>query len=100
MLGDLARQMGIEDELLLARRMAAWERLVEELLPATNRSSSRLLSVQPPALIVSAADSFVAQELILRQSQLLDAFGQLPDGMHMLELRVVVRSTGRSGDPR
>ncbi len=99
MLGDLARQMGIQDELLLARRMAAWERLVEELLPATH-GSSRLLSVQPPVLIVSAADNLVAQELLLRQSQLLDAFGQLPDGMHMLELRVVVRSAGRSVDPR
>ena len=94
MLPGIAAEIGIEDELRFARQMAAWERLVEELLPAA-RGASQLLAVQPPTLVASAADGFVAQELRLRQAQLLEAFGRLPEGDHLIELRVVVRSSGR-----
>jgi hypothetical protein len=89
-LGGLAAELGIDGQLRLARQMAAWQRLVEELVPAA-AGSSRLLSIQPPALVVSAASPMVAQELRLRQTSLLDAFGRLPEGLHLLELRVVVR---------
>ena len=99
MLPRIAQSLGIEDELRQARQMAAWERLVEELLPAA-RGSSKLLDVQPPALIVSATDNLVAQELRLRQAELLAAFARLPDGAHLLELRVVVRPPGRAFAPR
>jgi hypothetical protein len=99
MLPRIAQSLGIEDELRQARQMSAWERLVEELLPAA-RGASKLLDVQPPALIVSATDNVVAQELRLRQGELLDAFGRLPDGVHLLELRVVVRPPGRAFSPR
>ena len=90
MLGGVAAQLGIEDELRLARQMADWLRLVEEHVPAA-AGGSRLLSVQPPALVVSAATPLIAQELRLRQAQLLAAFAQAPQGVHLLELRVVVR---------
>jgi Dna[CI] antecedent DciA-like protein len=99
LLPKIAAEIGIEDELRTARQMSAWERLVEEHLPAA-RGSSRLLSVQAPALVVSATDGFVAQELRLRQAQLLDAFARMPDGVHLLELRVVVRPAGRAFGPR
>ena len=95
MLPKVAADIGIENELRLARQMTAWQRLVEEHLPAA-RGSSRLLAVQPPALVVSAGDNLIAQELRLRQSTLLNAFAAIPEGAHLLELRVVVRPPGRS----
>ena len=98
-LPTVAAEMGIEDELHLARQMAGWERLVEEHLPAAH-GASKLLAVQPPTLVVSATDNLVAQELRLRQTALLTAFGQMPDGAHLLELRVVVRPPGRAFGPR
>jgi hypothetical protein len=106
MLPDLAANLGIDGELRLARQMAAWERLVSERVPAAT-GQSRLLSIQPPVLVVSAADPRIGLELGLRQAELLAAFAQLPEGVRLLELRVVVRPprgtnppTGRSGGPR
>ena len=86
----LAAELGIDGQLRLSRQMAAWQRLVEELVPAAS-GASQLLSIQPPALVVSAASPMIAQELRLRQAALLDAFGRSPEGIHLLELRVVVR---------
>jgi hypothetical protein len=106
MLPAVAAELGIGDELRMARQMAAWERLVAERVPAA-AGASRLLSVQPPALVVSAVDPRIALELRLRQAELLAAFAQAPEGVHLLELRVVVRpprtldrSSGRRGGPR
>ena len=89
----------------MARQMAAWERLVAELVPAA-AGSTRMLAVQSPALLVSAVDVAVAQELRLRQHELLAAFARAPDGAHLLELRVSVRpdrhpgAGGRQARPR
>ncbi len=99
MLPKIAADIGINDQLRLARQMSAWERLVEEHLPAA-RGASKLLAVQPPALVVSATDNVVGQELLLRQGELLEAFGRMPDGAHLLELRVSVRPPGRAFGPR
>jgi hypothetical protein len=106
MLPEVAAGLGIDAELRLARQMAAWERLVSERVPAAT-GRSRLLSIQPPALVVSAADPRVGLELRLRQAELLTAFAQAPEGIRLLELRVVVRPPGatnpppgRSGGPR
>jgi hypothetical protein len=99
MLPKIAADIGIESELRIARQMTAWERLVEEHLPAA-RGTSKLLAVQPPALVVSAVDNVVAQELRLRQSELLVAFERMPDGVHLIELRVVVRPAGHAFGPR
>ena len=93
MLPEMAKELGIADELRLSRQMVAWERLVGEHLPAA-AGTSKLLSVQPPALVVSAADPRIALELRLRQAELLAAFAQAPEGVHLLELRVVVRPPG------
>ena len=102
-LPEVAQSLGIEGELRLSRQMAAWRRLVTELLPAA-AGDSELLSVQPPALVVSAASPIVAQELRLRASGLLDAFAASPDGVRLLELRIVGRpardGADRAGQPR
>jgi hypothetical protein len=106
MLPDVAATLGIDAELRTARQMAAWERLVSERVPAAT-GQSRLLAIQPPALVVSAADPRIGMELRLRQAELLAAFAQVPEGVRLLELRVVVRPprdtkppSGRSGGPR
>ena len=95
-LPTVAAELGIDGELRLARQMAAWQRIVEERVPAAS-GASNLLSLQAPALVVSAASPIVAQELRLRQADLLAAFAQAPDGQKLIELRVVVRPTGQAG---
>lgn len=95
-LPTVAAELGIDGELRLARQIAAWQRIVEERVPAASGASS-LLSLQPPALVVSASSAIVAQELRLRQADLLAAFAQAPDGQKMIELRVVVRPRGQAG---
>jgi len=92
-LPSVAADLGIDRELRLARQMATWQRIVEERVPRASGATS-LLSLQPPALVVSASSPIVAQELRLRQTELLDAFAQAPDGQKLIELRVVVRPAG------
>jgi predicted nucleic acid-binding Zn ribbon protein len=91
-LPDVAAQLGIDRELKSGRQMAAWQRIVAERVPAA-AGSSTLLSVQPPALVVSAPSPILAQELRLRQAELLEAFAHSPEGQRMIELRVVIRPT-------
>ena len=101
-LPGVASTLGIDGELRRARQMATWQRIVEERVPAASGAST-LLDVQPPVLVVSASSPIVAQELRLRQLDLLAAFAQAPDGLRLIELRVVVRpfgATGRLGTPR
>ena len=98
MLPGVAAELGIQDELRLARQLSAWERIIAEHVPPA-AGGSRLLSLQPPALVVSAASPQIAQELRLRQGQLLAAFAQAPEGVRLLELRVVVRPPAVSGGP-
>ena len=90
LLPDVAATLGIDGELRFARQVAAWQRIVAERVPAAGGSST-LLSLQPPALVVSATSPMIAQELRLRQADLLDAFAQAPEGQRLIELRVVVR---------
>lgn len=97
MLGAVAAELGIEDELRLARQMAIWQRLVGEHVPSAG-GTSRMLSIQPPVLVVSASSPIVAQELRLRQSELLAAFAQAPEGERLVELRVVVRPPGPTAE--
>ena len=96
LLPDVAGALGIEGELRRARQMAAWQRLVAEMVPPA-AGDSELLSVQPPVLVVSAASATVAQELRLRAGELLRAFATAPDGARLVELRVVVRPVSGHG---
>ena len=93
LLPGLASQLGLDDELRAARGLSSWGRIVEEQVPVA-AGASRLLEVRPPALIVSADDSAVAQELRLHSAELLSAFATAPGGQQLLELRVVVRGPG------
>lgn len=97
-LPQVASQLGIESELSRARQLAAWQRLVAELVPPAAGGSS-LLAIQPPALVVSAASQALAQELRLRQRELLERFAHAPDGVKLLELRVVVRRPASGSGP-
>ena len=89
-LPTVASQLGLEDQLQQGRAIASWERLVAELVPAA-AGATRLLEVRAPVLIVSAADAFVAQELVLRSDELLSAFATAPGGVRLLELRPVIQ---------
>ena len=95
LLPETASALGLEDELRLARAMASWARLVEELVPGAV-GATQLLAIQPPGLVVSASLPIVAQELRLRATELLTAFERAPGGSRLLELRVVVRPPGAS----
>jgi hypothetical protein len=97
-LPEVAHSLGIEGELRLSRQIAAWRHLVAELVPAA-AGESELLSVQAPALVVSAASPIVAQELRLRSGVLLEAFAATPDGVRMVELRIVGRAGGGTAGP-
>lgn len=98
-LPSVASELGLDDQLRLARAMSSWQRLIEEHVPAA-AGASALLAVQPPALVVSAASAIVAQELRLRSSELLAAFAALPGGVHLLELRVSIRPFRDQGQGR
>ena len=107
LLPEIALQLGLDEELRLSRAMASWERLVQELVPAAAGATS-VLEIRPPALVVSASDPIVAQELRLRAEDLLAAFATAPGGLRLLELRPVVSrrgpgrqapGTGRGGAP-
>jgi hypothetical protein len=99
-IGDLlpttAAALGLDEELRFARAMASWERLVAELVPVA-AGTSRLLAIQPGAIVVTASQPIVAQELRLRSSELLEAFAAAPGGGRAPELRVVVRPVGGNG---
>ena len=96
LLPTAAASLGLEEELRLARAMASWERLVAELVPPA-AGTTRLLSIQPGAIVVSASLPIVAQELRLRASELLTAVASAPGGSRAPELRVVVRPGGSDG---
>ncbi len=96
LLPGVAHDLGLEEELERSRAMASWELIVAEHVPPA-AGASVLLAVQPPALIVSAASAIVAQELRMRQSELLPAFARAPGGSHLLELRVVIRPPSGGG---
>ena len=93
-IGDLipeaARQLGLEDELRLARATATWDALVAELVPAA-AGATRLVRLAGPALVVEADHPIVAQELMIRSGDILAAFASAPGGGPARELRVTVR---------
>lgn len=93
-IGDLlpaaARELGLEDELRLARATATWDALVAERVPAAT-GACRLVGLEAQALLVEADHPIVGQELRLRSSELLAAFRAAPGGFQAVGLRVKVR---------
>jgi predicted nucleic acid-binding Zn ribbon protein len=103
--GDLlpavASQLGIDEELQLARAAATWQRLIEEQVPGA-AGATRLMAIRPPRLIVSADDTTTAAELRLHAATLLEAFAVASGGSRLDELRTVVggRPAGLGWGPR
>jgi predicted nucleic acid-binding Zn ribbon protein len=98
LLPEAAAGLGIEADLQRARLAAAWERIVEERVPAA-AGASRLVGLEAGGLVVAADDHAVAQELRLRAPELLEAIARAPGTGNLRGLRVVVRQDP-SGDRR
>ena len=90
---DAARQLGLEDELRLARAIATFEALVAERVPPA-AGACRVVRLEGFAIDVEADAPIVAQELRLRSSELLAAFAAAPGGVGVRDLRVHVRREG------
>ena len=87
---DVARRLGLEEELRRSRAMAIFDRIVAELAPAAH-GACRAVRIEGFALLVEADAPIVAQELRLRGPELLAALGAAPGGIGLRELRVHVR---------
>jgi hypothetical protein len=92
-LGELlpktARRLGLDESMELATAMTAWQRIVDERVPAAS-GACRLLSLGQGLVIVEADAPIVAQEIRLRSPELLAALRsavQIP----IRQLRVTVR---------
>ena len=90
---DAARQLGLEDELRLARAIATFEALVAERVPPA-AGACRVVRLEGFAIDVEADAPIVAQELRLRASELVAAFAAAPGGVGVRDLRVHVRRGG------
>ncbi len=90
---DAARQLGLEDELRLARAIATFEAIVAERVPAAV-GACRVVSLAGFAIDVETDAPIVAQELRLRSIELMDAFAAAPGGVGVHDLRVHVRRGG------
>ena len=90
---DAARQLGLEDELRLARAIATFERSSRSACPP-RPGSCRVIRLEGFAIDVEADAPIVAQELRLQAPELLTAFASAPGGVGVRELRVHVRRAG------
>jgi predicted nucleic acid-binding Zn ribbon protein len=96
LLPEAARQLGLEEELRLARAIATWDAIVEERVPPA-AGACRLVRLEPGAIVVAADEPIVAAELRMRAVELLDAFAAAPGGARVRFLRLA----GEPGrDPR
>lgn len=92
---DMARRLGMEDELRRSRALATFDSLVAERVPACH-GACRAVRIEDHALLVEADAPIVAQELRLRTPELLAALAGAPGGMGLRELRIRV-GPGRGG---
>ena len=92
-IGDLlpamARELGLESELALARGAVVWDAIVAERVPPAT-GACRLTALEPDALIVTADEPIVAAELRMRAAELLDAFAQATGGPRRRFLRLTI----------
>jgi len=86
---DVARRLGLEEELRQSRTLATFDALVAERAPAAH-GACRAVRVEGYALVVEADAPIVAQELRLRSPELLAALAASPGGMGLRELRIRV----------
>lgn len=91
LLPEAARHLGLETELRVARARSTWTAIVGERAPGA-AGACRLVAIDGRGLIVDADAPIVAQELRLRETELLEAFSAAPGGFRASELRVRVRA--------
>lgn len=91
LLPDAARRLGLDDELRLARAAARWSAVVAERVPAA-AGACRLVRVAGGEAHVEATHPIVAQELRLRERELVDALAAAPGLASVTVLRVTVRA--------
>ncbi len=99
LLPEAARQLGLEDELRLARAIATWDALVAEHVPPA-AGACRLLRLEPGAIVVAVDEPIVAAELRMRAVELLDAFAAAPGGARVQFLRLAGEPGRDSRGPR
>jgi hypothetical protein len=90
---ETARRLGLDDELRKARAITTFAAIVAERVPAAS-GLCRLLRLDGETLVIEADAPIVAQELRLRQPELLAAFAAAPGGIAAQEMRVRVRHEG------
>jgi hypothetical protein len=93
LLPDAARALGLVDELRLSRAIAPFESIIAERVPAA-AGACRVVQLEGFAIDVEADAPIVAQELRLRASELVTAFGATPGGLGVREMRVRVARQG------
>lgn len=93
LLPDAARQLGLEDELRLARAATTWAAIVAEHAPAASGLTA-LVRLDGTTLVVDADAPIVAQELNLHGPELLEAFSAAPGGQPARQLHVRVARAG------
>jgi hypothetical protein len=86
---DVARRLGLEEELRHARLLATFDALVAERVPAAH-GACRAVRVDGYALMLEADAPIVAQELRLHGPELLAALASSPGGTGLRELRIRV----------
>lgn len=92
---DIARRLGLADELRRSRALATFDAIVAERVPSCH-GACRAIRIDGFTLLVEADAPIVAQELRLRSSELLAALAAAPAGMGLQELRIRV-GPGRPG---
>jgi len=75
LLPGIARELGLEGELALARGAAVWDAIIAERVPPAVGACS-LVGLEPDALVVVVGEPIVAAELRMRAAELLDDFAQ------------------------
>jgi hypothetical protein len=96
LLPEAARQLGLENELRLARAITTWDALIAERVPPA-AGSCRLVRLEHDTIIVAADEPIVAAELRLRASEILAAFGAAPGGVKARYLRLTGERDGSPG---
>lgn len=96
---DTARRLGLEEELRLARAVATWNAIVAERIPAASGACRlvRLVDVRTAGggtieALVETDHPIVAQELRMREPELVEALASAPGGVRLGRLRIAVRS--------
>ena len=100
LLPEAARQLGLEDELRLARADRHLGRPRRRARAAGRGRLPRSSALEPDALVVAVDEPIVAAELRMRALELLEAFAAAPGGARVRFLRIAGEAGRGAGDRR